>query len=161
VKLVFEADGPSDRGFTAERMWVEVREVHPHGYLGALDNVPSFLAELQPGDLIAFGAEHVIALEQSPTGLPLPYGQYALVSKDIIESDAWPTAAYRETPAAADSSGWVLTASTSKEPLVPILVDDLVTQFRILDSILDEPVGTQWVWNPDTVEYTLRPTSYS
>jgi hypothetical protein len=153
VKLVFEADRPSPSGFTAERMWVEVREVRPGGYVGELANHPAFLAGLRPGTMVEFGARHVAALQDSPSGLELPCGLYARVSPGIAQGREWPVAAFR-TPTAPDSSGWVVLAS--EEPgagLVPMLIDDLIDQYRVLDSILDEPVGTGWRWDPDTLEY--------
>lgn len=159
VKLVFESDRPSTKGFTAERMWVEVREVRAADFVGALDNQPSFLANLQPGDLIEFGPEHVAALDSPPSGLQLPLGQFALVSRDLLGAGAFPTEAYRQVPASSDSSGWVVVSEHGATPgLVPMLVDDLVAAFRILDSILDEPVGSRWKWDPDRLEYASQPS---
>ena len=153
VKLVFEADRPSPRGFTAERMWVAVREARPGGYVGELTNTPSFLAGLQPGTVVEFGPRHVAALHDSPSGLALPFGLYARVSPEIAQGREWPVAAFRGPPE-PDSSGWVVLAS--EEPggeLVPMLVDELIDSYRVLDSILDEPVGTAWTWSPDALEY--------
>lgn len=103
VKLVFEADRPSAKGFTAERMWVEVREIRPSGFVGALDSQPSFISNLQPGDQVEFGPEHVAALRSSASGLELPFGQFALVSRDVAEGESWPAEAYRQVAAAVDS----------------------------------------------------------
>lgn len=158
VKLIFQADGPSAKGFTAERMWVQVVEIRASGFVGALDNQPSFLSNLQPGDRIAFGPEHVAALRASPSGLDLPFGQFALVSRDVAEDGSWPAEAYRRQAGAVDSSGWVVLGERGESPgMVPMLVDDLIAAFRILDSILDEPFGSRWVWDPDRVEYVPSP----
>lgn len=154
AKLVFEADRPSDRGFTAERMWVEVREVRPGGYAGELSNHPSFLAGLEPGARVTFGPQHVAALEVSPSGLDLPYGLHARVSPEIARDEGWPMAAVRHPPAGIDSSGWIVLAhDESDRELVPMLVDDLLYQYPVLDSILDEPVGTSWRWDDEALEY--------
>jgi hypothetical protein len=158
VKLVFEADHPSPTGLTAERMWVEVRAIQGSTFVGALDNTPSFLSNLQPGDLITFGPEHVAALQFSPSGLDLPHGLTAVASADLFAGRAFPTAAYREPPSDTNSSGWVILSDAGAGVgLVPRQVNDLIASFRILDSILDEPVGTRWRWDSESLEYIGGP----
>lgn len=158
VKLIFTADPPSARGLTAERMWVAVQEVRDGRFVGALDNQPSFITNLQPGDAVHFGPEHVAALYTSPSGLKVPYRQFALVSRDLFDDGQFPVEAHRVPPATDDSSGWVvLTRPGDRDPSVRILVQELVARFRILDSILDEPVGTRWGWDSDRLEYVARP----
>ena len=51
-----------------DRMWVIVRAVTPEGYLGVLDNNPgqSEGLNLREGDVIAFGPEHVAAIDYPP-----------------------------------------------------------------------------------------------
>jgi hypothetical protein len=157
VKLVFEADRPSATGLTAERMWVEVRAIRDSTFVGALDNTPSFLSNLQPGELITFGPEHVAALQFSPSGLDLPFGLSAIASADLADGRAFPTEAYRESPSDTNSSGWVVLSESGSVGLVPMQVNDLIARFRILDSILDEPVGTRWRWDSDALEYVRGP----
>jgi len=158
VKLIFEADRPSERGFTAERMWVQVLEAGSSGYVGALDNQPSFLSNLQPGDRVPFGPQHVAALQSSPSGLELPLQQFAMVSRGIAEAGAWPVEAQRHPADTAESSGWVVRCTGPEaSDVIRILVGDLIKQFRVLDSVLDEPVGTTWVWDADRAEYVLQP----
>jgi hypothetical protein len=157
VKLIFIADPPSPRGLTAERMWVAVQEVRDGRYVGSLDNQPSFIADLEPGDTVHFGPEHVAALYTSPTGLRVPYRQFAWVSRDLFDAGAFPIEAHRVQPETADSSGWVvLSTPDNRDALEPILVQELVARFRILDSILDEPVGTRWTWDADRLEYVVK-----
>jgi len=153
VKLVFEADRPSERGFTAERMWVEVREAGPDGYVGELNNRPSFLAGLQPGARVAFGPQHVAALEVSPSG-DLPYALHARVSPELARGEGWPMTAVRHPSGDPESSGWEVAARDDPGgERVPMLVDDLLRQYRVLDSILDEPIGTSWRWDDEAMEY--------
>ena len=45
-----------------ERMWVKVTERRDGRYVGTLANDPFVLTELQHGDTIDFGPEHVIAI---------------------------------------------------------------------------------------------------
>jgi hypothetical protein len=68
AKLLFhietrEAGRAIDRG--VDRMWVIVRAVTPEGYVGVLDNDPgeSQGLNLREGDVIAFGPEHVAAID--------------------------------------------------------------------------------------------------
>jgi hypothetical protein len=158
VKLIFTADPPSPAGLTAERMWVAVHDVSDGRFVGLLDNQPSFIADLKPGDAVHFGPEHVAALYTSPSGLRVPYRQFALVSRDLFDDGAFPVEAHRIPPETADSSGWVvLSTSGHRDALARILVQALVARFRILDSILDEPVGTRWAWDSDRLEYVARP----
>jgi hypothetical protein len=156
VKLVFLGDRPSDQGHTGERMWVQVVEIVPNGYVGALDNQPRFLVDLKPGARISFGAHHVIALHEARSGLRVPYGLSASVTSDILRG-AWPAEAERIAPDQPDSSGWIISSGTApSSERVLVLVDDLLERFRVLDSILDEPVGTRWVWDADRLEYIQK-----
>jgi hypothetical protein len=157
VKLIFEAEPPSSTGLTAERMWVEVREVGDGRFVGSLDNQPSFIADLEPGATVRFGPEHVAAIYDSPLGLEIPYAKFALVTRDVFEDRRFPIEAHRVEPTAEDSSGWILIGPDGDAgDLRPVLVGDLIEWFRSLDSILDEPVGTRWAWNPERLEYVRR-----
>jgi hypothetical protein len=160
VKLIFEADPPSATGLTAERMWVEMREVRDGRFVGALDNEPSFIVDLEPGDAVHFGPEHVAAIYDSPSGLQIPFAKFALVTRDVFEDRRFPVEAYRVEPTAEDSSGWTLIGPEGDAgdtgDLRRVLVGDLIEWFRTLDSILDEPVGTRWTWNPERLEYERR-----
>lgn len=46
-----------------ERMWVEVTERTRQGYLGELSNQPYGIPKLGCGDLVEFGAEHIIDID--------------------------------------------------------------------------------------------------
>ena len=153
VKLVFEADQPSPEGWTAERMWVIVREQVGSGFVGELNNIPSFISDLTCGDLIQFQPKHVCALERSPSGLALPWGLFAKVSPGIAAGTAWPAVATRFNPDATSSSGWIIAEGADADTSASVLVDDLIASYRVLDSILDEPVGTSWRWDADSLEY--------
>ena len=165
AKLVFLADPPSATGHDAERMWVQVLEARPGSYAGALDNVPSFIADLQPGDRIEFAPEHVCAIEL-PGAAPVPYGEAVVVSRLVADEGAWPGELRRYPPPEPGWSGWFVFACIEGDEFrrdqgnfSPMSVDELLRRFRVLDSVLDEPVGTGWVWNPDALEYEPAPRS--
>ena len=159
AKLIFLADPPSAAGHDAERMWVQVLEARPGFYIGALDNVPSFIADLQPGARVEFAPEHVCAIEL-PGADPLPYGKGVVVSRLVAGEGAWPGELRRYPPPEPGWSGWFVLAGSEgmefrrdRSNFIPMSVDELLYRFRILDSVLDEPVGTRWVWDPDSLEY--------
>lgn len=157
VKLIFEADPPASTGLTAERMWVEVREARDGRFVGSLDNRPAFIADLEPGATVHFGPEHVAAIYASASGLAIPYAHFARVTRDVFEERRFPIEAHRVEPTADDCSGWVLSGEGGDAgDLKRVLVRDLIEWFRILDTILDEPVGTRWVWSPERLEYVRR-----
>ena len=71
AKLLFhietkEAGRVVDRG--VDRMWVIVKTVTPEGYLGVLDSDPGSAEglNLRTGDVVAFGPEHVAAIDHPP-----------------------------------------------------------------------------------------------
>ena len=165
VKLVFLLDMPVEGEPKAERMWVEVKEVNGSHYVGVLDNDPKHITNLKAGDIIEFGPEHIAALYKTQQDLPLPYGQYALVSRELLQEDAWPNRLIHEQPTDNNSSGWRLLKGdeteaelNSQESFVAYKVDDLLRYFRVLDSVLDEPVGTEWRWNTKVMEYQKQNT---
>jgi hypothetical protein len=83
-----------------------------------------------------------------------------LITRDIAESGQLPVEARRMPPTAKDSSGWILSGRNGDgRALQPALVDYLIARFRILDSILDEPVGTAWQWDVESLEYVRIPAS--
>lgn len=62
VKLVFVSNGVPG----AERMWVRVTEVGDRlgmPFCGVLDNEPVTIPRLRRGDEVAFGPQHVAAIE--------------------------------------------------------------------------------------------------
>ena len=59
VKLIWEEKG---RGAGGERMWVKVTEVARNGsvrYEGELNNAPVVVSDLELGDKVKFGPQHV------------------------------------------------------------------------------------------------------
>lgn len=60
VKLVFGLADPDE--VSAERLWVLVDGVDPAGFQGVLDSAPAYIEGLSEGDVIEFGAEHIIEI---------------------------------------------------------------------------------------------------
>lgn len=159
VKLIFLVDTPVEDQPRAERMWVEVKEISGNHYVGILENEPRYITNLKVGDGIEFGPEHVAALYHSSEDHHFPVGKTVQVSRTIITEEAWPQRLIRRSPVDENSSGWWIlgegetdnwsdTANFITQP-----VDDLLRQFRMLDSVLAEPVGTAWRWHKEALEY--------
>jgi hypothetical protein len=68
AKLIFEIndDCAAECRDVDERMWVQIVEQTPTGYVGTLRNAPGLFKELQFGDTIRFGFEHIIDIERAP-----------------------------------------------------------------------------------------------
>lgn len=162
VKLVFLLDTPGEDMPHAERMWVEVKEVVGIHYVGVLDNDPRYITNLKAGDIVEFGPEHISAVYLEPGAAQLPLGQYAWVSRNLLREDAWPRRLFRRPSADSEFSGWWLlngdeieSELLNGENFVAYAVDDILTHFRVLDSVLDEPAEADWYWNTEAVEYQL------
>ncbi|MBJ6120454.1 hypothetical protein [Sphingomonas mollis] len=69
AKLIFRiAVDDADGDDAVERMWVVVRERHPFGYVGVLDNQPSAIAKndsLWSGTELPFEFRHIIAVDHA------------------------------------------------------------------------------------------------
>lgn len=114
-------DQPASHG--AERMWVTVDEVQPGGgYRGVLDNVPVVVTELQAGDRVEFGPEHVASIwsDEPPD---YPADKKALANRRIIEEDIQPKVLIFETPSGPQDSGWTFLLGTE----TPEEMDDRAT----------------------------------
>jgi hypothetical protein len=86
VRLVFlvhreESDLPS-----GERMWLDDIRRQPDGrYVGTLKNSPVAIQDLAAGDEVAFGPEHVIAVEDPDA---IPDMLIAFAARRLIEDDS-------------------------------------------------------------------------
>lgn len=85
AKLVFQLTDATDDGPPAERMWVEVTDTAPGGYVGRLDNEPVVVPDLRAGARIEFEPRHVVEV---PATEPDPYeGLVAFVSERVFDDD--------------------------------------------------------------------------
>lgn len=121
AKLVFELTDPDEGETEAERMWVEVTDRAPGGYVGTLANDPVVIEDLQVGARVEFEPRHVI---QVPADEPDPYdGQTAFASERLFEDDDLPVGvatfepgeAGREAPYGRVHSGWSFFAGDETE----------------------------------------------
>jgi hypothetical protein len=85
VRLLFLVIDPPPGEPGGERMWLEVEGREDDRYIGALKNQPLAISDLAAGDLIAFGAEHVIAVDD-PRWTPYE-DKLAFVSTRLLEDE--------------------------------------------------------------------------
>jgi integrase len=85
VRLFFFLEEPAEDQPRAERMWLEVTHRTADGYVGLLTNHPRAIRDLALGDAVAFGPEHVIAVNDPRWAA---YQQLlAFVSRRLLEDD--------------------------------------------------------------------------
>ena len=157
VKLLF-AVGTDDPP-SAERMWVEVTQVLGKRYVGQLANEPVAIADLEFGDEVTFGPEHVAAIWRETGHEPGPE-QYAIVSSRVWQDGAIPERTIRMDTPDPSASGWILFAADDPgwppddlAGFEPVTHAALTDRFRVFDSVEDEPPGTAWRWDHGRSEW--------
>ena len=148
VRLRFVLTAREDGQPEAERMWLRVTAVGHNGYAGTLGNSPTAIRDLAPGDAIAFGPRHVIAI------LDEAWERYAdlvaFVNRRLLEDDELEPSVVVHDPADGErpprsdgsrASGWQLLVGdeTDEELSDP---GGVVTPY--LDWLMDRypPFGT-------------------
>jgi hypothetical protein len=66
VRLFFGFYFKADDGCQCERMWVEISEIDGEGFKGYLTNIPVYITDLVPGDLISFEKQHIASIILPP-----------------------------------------------------------------------------------------------
>lgn len=156
AKLVFQLADHAGDGPGAERMWVQVTDRAPGGYVGQLDNEPVVIPGLVAGARVEFEPRHVI---QVPADAPDPYeGQVAFASARLFDEDDPgvgvatfdPDDAGRPVADGRTLSGWSLLAGDETEeqvadpeairlPSLPWLLE----RHPELQAVLDDHDGTE------------------
>ena len=86
VRLVFLVHGDEPDTVSGERMWLCDLRRHDDGrYVGTLTNTPVAIQDLAAGDEVAFGPEHVIAVEDPGA---IPDRLIAFAARRLVEDDA-------------------------------------------------------------------------
>jgi hypothetical protein len=160
VKLIFRFESTNPDAPAAERMWVVVNEVLPHGHFtGHLDNEPRYITDLKHADLLAFEARHIIntQLDEEERSLVDRYAKRCYVTRRVIDDDCPVGYLYREEPDDEEDSGWRITANDESEDYMDdaknLAYVSLGVVLNLDDSfidLLDEPMGCAYVRNPDT-----------
>ena len=156
VKLIFDFESPDPEAPSAERMWVLVDEVlGENRFRGRLDNHPSWISDLKPGDPVTFEACHIINTEHDDdNNLVEKYIKRCYVTNRILLDHQPVGYLYREEPDSEDDSGWRITANDESDEYMEdannsafvslgavLSVDD---SFR---ELLESPAGSAFIRN--------------
>ena len=103
VRLIFVLDTVLENGCRAERMWVELTEIHDGKFKGRLTNQPAYITSIQLGDELDFAREHIASLMVPPLNLDTQKG--AMITKDCFlrREINW---AVHDLPHHPQDSGW-------------------------------------------------------
>lgn len=115
VKLIFRFDSDAPEAPGAERMWVEITEIHDGSFRGQLNNDPRYITDLQFQDVIEFQACHIVNtdLDDPVPSITEQYIKRCFVTNNILYEGQKVGYLYREKPDCEDDSGWRFT--TGKE----------------------------------------------
>ena len=162
VKLIFEFDSEDAEAPEAERMWVVVERVLEDGeFVGRLDNEPHWIKDLAAGDLVAFGACHIINTEHDDDdNLVERYIKRCYVTNRVLEDGCRVGYLYREDPDREDDSGWRITANDESdeymddsENLAYVSLGAVLSKDDSFREFLDSPAGSAFIRNTSTGQF--------
>ena len=162
AKLLFTIIDPPEAGPSGERMWVEITERTPTGYVGVLINRPAAITTVHQGEPVHFGPENVISVPE----------RWQLMEKKIFvsrrshERDVRPRYVYREDPDRERDSGWrALIGDESDEELdnphnillqpVGFLLDRWPELRPVFHT---DPQNGAWSWDEPSRRYIRDPS---
>ena len=108
VKLIFKFESNDPEEPQAERMWVEIKEIKNGKFIGALDNAPAYIKDLNLGDTVEFEERHIVDtdLEDPIPSITEKYIKRCFVTNRILYKGEKIGYFYREEPDQEDDSGW-------------------------------------------------------
>ena len=104
VKLIFMLYAPLENGCTGERMWVQISEISGDKFKGYLMTRPSFIKDIQIGDILEFSKNNITAVT---TKTNFDRTKTAVITKRALEMQQinW---IVRDEPLDTLDSGWQL-----------------------------------------------------
>ena len=125
--------------------------------MGRLVNEPR-LVPLRLNEVVRFEPRHVFAVVFEP----IDDVAMVVVSRRVLDDDAWPSRLVREPPS-GDYSGWQVFAgdepegwAQDKENARLCRVAELLDRFPVLESIFGDSTPGEWRWDAVALEYQLR-----
>lgn len=162
VKLIFNFDNPDPNGYSAERMWVTIRQIDGDHFKGELDNEPAQLSALKLGDPVEFEARHIIQTGIADTA-PDIVGKYlarCFVTGRVLYDGRRAAYLYREEPDQEQDSGWRITAGDEDdaymgddENIFYVSLGAVLNQDDTFVHLLDAPAGSAFGLNTETGEF--------
>ena len=162
VKLIFAFHSDDPQAPSAERMWVLVETIEPHGHFtGKLDNMPGYIADLHAKDAIAFEAHHIINTQHDDDdNLVNRYAGLCFVTKRVLEDGAPVGYLYREEPDNDDDSGWRFTANDESDDYINDSANVALVSLGAVLSVddrfirlLDAPAGSAYAFDRNTQQF--------
>lgn len=119
VKVVFLCDVENDKGWSAERMWVQITKCGLWGYEGFLDNDPYYIPDIKAGDKVKFKSKHIIQLsiDDPEPNTVNDYVSRCYVTNSVLKGESKVSRLYREEPTNEEEnySGWTLYSLSDSE----------------------------------------------
>lgn len=108
VKLIFDLAAPGDDEPAGERMWVEITERSPDGFIGRLDNEPQYISGLERGAIIPFTATHIIdsSIKDTAPDPTLKWQRRCFATNRILQDGQKVGFFFRDAPIRPTDSGW-------------------------------------------------------
>lgn len=159
VKLIFEFDNPDPNGYSAERMWVIITHRNGERFEGVLDNDPTQLTRLAPGDPLSFEERHIIqtSLEEGGPDIVGKYWPRCFVTRRVLYDGEKAGHIYREEAEREDHSGWFIMAGdeddaylSDADNLFYVSLGAVMNRDDSFVHLLDAPVGSVFERNPET-----------
>ncbi len=164
VKLVFLCDVENDKGWSAERMWVQITAIRDSEFEGFLDNDPYYIPDIKAGDTVVFQPNHII---QTSIDDPVPsivddYSSRCFVSGSVLYGDKQVTRLYREEPdeKAESYSGWMLFSVDDSEEFLSdsknwhyVSLGAVLNKGDEFVELLESDYETGYVWDDSKNEY--------
>lgn len=160
VKLIFLCDIENDKGWSAERMWVQITKIGLFSFEGFLDNEPYYIPDLKAGELIKFKTKHIIqmSIDDPVPNMVDKYFSRCYVTSSVLDNKKKVTRLYREKPEKDEEnySGWTLySLEDSEEYLNDSSNWNYVSLGAVLNkddrfiSLLESEYDSDFFWNED------------
>lgn len=164
VKVVFLCDVENDKGWSAERMWVQITKKKFFGFEGFLDNDPYYIPDIKAGDPVKFKSKHIIQMSIDD---PVPnnvdkYLQRCFVTSSILKENKLVTRLYRDEPEEDEKnfSGWTLYSNeddikylNEKDNWNYVSLGVVLNKNDNFINILESEYGSEFAWNNDLGKY--------
>lgn len=166
VKLMFSCDVENENGWSAERMWVEVKERDGDDFKGILDNDPYYIPDLKAGDLIEFKRFHILQtdIDETEPDIVEKYLPRCFVT-DMVLNDKKPVRhLFREKPSEEEKddnySGWTISSGLEDDEYMDDSKNwNYVSLGAVLNiddrfkALLNSEYNTGYAWNEDKRKY--------
>jgi hypothetical protein len=157
VKVIFQCDVANDKGWSAERMWVQINKVDSGHFEGYLDNDPYYIPDIKAGDRVEFEKKHIIQMSIDDP-VPSVVEQYAprcYVTNSILRDNKKVSRLYREKPEEDehDYSGWTLLSIDDSDEYLNdpdnwnyVSLGAVLNRDDSFIELLDSDVGSDYLW---------------